>query len=145
MLSDDIRKTGNVSQKRLSFLWLFAFYSAWPVVNACTFTGCARDNNSAHGAHSINWHSAAAATVRIRVYNKEGGRASYSSIVPGIAVVRVKAGSMIFTMCGISIEGTPGAYMCTTTALYYQCTVLASPVSLQLVNSAQTRMSGEVG
>ena len=34
-------------------------------------------------------------------YNKEGGRVSYSSIVPGTAVVR-KARSMIFTICGTS-------------------------------------------
>ena len=36
-----------------------------------------------------------------KVYNKEGGRVSYSSIVPCTAVVRVEARSMIFTMCGI--------------------------------------------
>ena len=35
-----------------------------------------------------------------RVYNKEGGRVSYSSIVPCTAVVRVQARLMIFTMCG---------------------------------------------
>ena len=41
-------------------------------------------------------------TVRsIYNYNKEGGRVSYSSIVPCTAVVRVKARSMIFTMCGV--------------------------------------------
>ena len=39
-----------------------------------------------------------------RVYNnKEGGRVSYSSIVPGIAVVRVQTRSMIFTTCGMSL------------------------------------------
>ena len=37
-----------------------------------------------------------------RVYNKEGGRVSYSSIVPGTAVVRVQTRSMIFTTCGVS-------------------------------------------
>ena len=36
-----------------------------------------------------------------RVYNKEGGRLSYSSIVPCTAVVRVQARLMIFTMCGV--------------------------------------------
>ena len=34
-------------------------------------------------------------------YNKEGGRVSYSSIVPCIAVVRAQARLMIFTMCGV--------------------------------------------
>ena len=34
-------------------------------------------------------------------YNKEGGRVSYSSIVPCTAVVRVQARLMIFTMCGV--------------------------------------------
>ena len=38
-----------------------------------------------------------------RVYNKEGGRMSYSSIVPCTAVVRVEAKSMIFTMCGVIV------------------------------------------
>ena len=38
-----------------------------------------------------------------KVYNKEGGRVSYSSIVPGTAVVRVQTRSMIFTMCGMSL------------------------------------------
>ena len=35
-----------------------------------------------------------------RVYYKEGGRVSYSSIVPCTAVVRVQARLMIFTTCG---------------------------------------------
>ena len=39
--------------------------------------------------------------IRTRVYNKEGGRVSYSSIVPCTAVVRVQARLMIFTMCGV--------------------------------------------
>ena len=34
-----------------------------------------------------------------RVYNKEGGRVSYSSIVPCTAVVRVQARLIIFTTC----------------------------------------------
>ena len=34
-------------------------------------------------------------------YNKEGGRVSYSSIVPCTAVVRVQARLMIFTLCGV--------------------------------------------
>ena len=37
-----------------------------------------------------------------RVYNKEGGRVSYSSIVPCTAVVRVQARLMIFIMCGVT-------------------------------------------
>ena len=41
--------------------------------------------------------------VKARVYNKEGGRVSYSSIVPGTAVVRVQTRSMIFTTCGMSL------------------------------------------
>ena len=36
-----------------------------------------------------------------RVYNKEGGRVSYSSIVPCTAVVRVQARLIIFTTCGV--------------------------------------------
>ena len=39
--------------------------------------------------------------VSSRVYNKERGRVSYSSIVPCTAVVRVQARLMIFTMCGV--------------------------------------------
>ena len=39
--------------------------------------------------------------MKARVYNKEGGRVSYSSIVPCTAVVRVQARFMIFTMCGV--------------------------------------------
>ena len=39
--------------------------------------------------------------IRARVYNKEGGRVSYSSIVPCTAVIRVQARLMIFTMCGV--------------------------------------------
>ena len=35
-----------------------------------------------------------------RVYNKERGRVSYSSMAPATAVVRVQARSMIFTVCG---------------------------------------------
>ena len=42
-------------------------------------------------------------TSKSRVYNKEGGRVSYSSIVPSTAVVRVQTRSMIFTMCGMSL------------------------------------------
>ena len=34
---------------------------------------------------------------------KERGRVSYSSIVPGTAVVRVQTRSMIFTTCGMSL------------------------------------------
>ena len=37
--------------------------------------------------------------VYTRVYNKGGGRVSYSSIVPCTAVVRVQARLMIFTTC----------------------------------------------
>ena len=36
-----------------------------------------------------------------RVYNKDGGRVSYASIVPCTAVVRVQARLIIFTMCGV--------------------------------------------
>ena len=46
--------------------------------------------------------------VKVQLYyqgytanNKEGGRVSYSSIVPCTAVVRIEARSMIFTVCGI--------------------------------------------
>ena len=39
--------------------------------------------------------------MEARVYNKEGGRVSYTSIVPCTAVVRVQARLMIFTMCGV--------------------------------------------
>ena len=39
--------------------------------------------------------------MNARVYNKEGGRVSYSSIVPCTAVVRVQARLIIFTMCGV--------------------------------------------
>ena len=39
-------------------------------------------------------------TIISRVYNKEGGRGSYSSIVPCSAIVRVDARSMIFITCG---------------------------------------------
>ena len=39
--------------------------------------------------------------VYARVYNKEGGRVSYSSIVPCTAVVRVQERLIIFTMCGV--------------------------------------------
>ena len=49
-LSDDIVKTGSVSQNRLSSLWLFGFYTS--AVNAHALTRCARDNNLARGALS---------------------------------------------------------------------------------------------
>ena len=50
------------------------------------------------------WHNGLAVLallLRPRVYNKEGGRVSYSSIVLCTAVVRVQARLMIFTMCGV--------------------------------------------
>ena len=49
-LSDDIGKTGSVSQKTSVFslaLWL------WPAVNSRALTGCARDNNPVRGTLSI--------------------------------------------------------------------------------------------
>ena len=50
-----------------------------------------------------------------RVYNKEGGRVSYSSIVPCTAVVRVQARSMIFTMCGAVYGVIVGSLICVAT------------------------------
>ena len=47
-----------------------------------------------------------------RVYNKEGGRVSYSSIVPCTTVVRVQARSMIFTMCGVIYGVIVGSLIC---------------------------------
>ena len=53
--------------------------------------------------------------VMARVYNKEGGRVSYSSIVPCTAVVRVQARSMIFTMCGVVYGVIVGSLICVVT------------------------------
>ena len=50
-----------------------------------------------------------------RVYNKEGGRVSYSSIVPYTAVVRVQARLIIFTMCCTFTVYTTGQARCVTT------------------------------
>ena len=50
--------------------------------------------------------------VGTRVYNKEGGRVSYSSIVPCTAVVRVQARLMIFTMCGVVYGVIVGSLIC---------------------------------
>ena len=47
-----------------------------------------------------------------RVYNNEGGRVSYSSIVPCTAVVRVRARLMIFTMCGVIYCVIVGSRIC---------------------------------
>ena len=47
LLSDDIGKTGSVSQKKKKTVFSLA------AVNACALTGCAHDNNPACGAHSI--------------------------------------------------------------------------------------------
>ena len=44
--------------------------------------------------------------------NKEGGRVSYSSIVPCTAVVRIEARSMIFTVCGIIYGLIVGSRIC---------------------------------
>ena len=50
----------------------------------------------------LDLHCTEHAVALARVYNKEGGRVSYSSIVRGTAVVGVQARSMIFTTCGVS-------------------------------------------
>ena len=53
--------------------------------------------------------------VLARVYNKEGGRVSYSSIVPCTAVVRVHARVMIFIMCGVVYGVIVGSRICVVT------------------------------
>ena len=67
-----------------------------------------------------------------RVYNKEGGRVSYTSIVPCTAIVRVQARLMISTMCGtFTVYTTNYTSVFQLVAYYsYSCKVFKSVFQL---------------